>query len=396
MRALVSIFAALLILISLYQLSFTWFVNKHEKEMKQKAMQQTKRLYPTAKFDVKTNVKADAIQDSANRYFQERLERLLDSTKDEKITWWGQSYQKAKESELLLGLDLQGGINVTLDVALDGLIKGLANNQKDPALLKAIQEAQRRKLNSDRNFIDLFGEAFADQNPNGRLAPHFANSQRNKLSINANNQSVLDYIREQGTAAMQQTYQVLQKRIDKFGVAQPNISLDETKGIITVELAGATDPERVRKYLQSTANLQFFEVYTLNDPAMVSGLQAADKALETYLYASNSPATSDTTARNAGDTAAQNNISDSARRAEQVNPLFRILVPNQPFQDEAGKQTYGASIGRALIRDSAKINEYLRIPAVAASLPGNAKFLWGKQERDQDGKLLTFLDLYAI
>src|SRR5205085_3305460 len=167
MRALVSIFAALLILISLYQLSFTWFVNKHEKEMKQKAMQQTKRVYPTANFAVKNDVKADPVQDSANRYFQDRLARLLDSTKDEKITWWGQSYQKAKESELLLGLDLQGGINVTLDIALDGLIRGLANNRKDPALAKALQEATNRKLTSDQNFIDLFGASYQSQNPNG-------------------------------------------------------------------------------------------------------------------------------------------------------------------------------------------------------------------------------------
>jgi len=396
MRALVSIFAALLILISLYQLSFTWFVNKHEKEMKQKAMQQTKRLYPTANFQVKNDVKADPIQDSANRYFQERLARLLDSTKDQKITWWGQSYQKSKESELLLGLDLQGGINVTLDVALDGLIKGLANNQKDQALLKALQEATRRKLNSDQNYIDLFGASYESQNPNGKLAPLFANSSRNKLSISASNQAVLSYIRDQANAAMQQTYQVLQKRIDKFGVAQPNISLDENKGIITVELAGATDPERVRKYLQSTANLQFFEVFTLNDPAMVTGLQAADKALEKSLYGTNTTAAADSAAKNPNDTTLNNKLSDSVRKGEQMNPLFRVLSPNQPFQDESGKQSFGASIGRSLIRDTAKVNSYLRIPAVATNLPGNAKFLWGKQERDQDGKLLNFLDLYAI
>ena len=396
MRALVSIFAALLILISLYQLSFTWFVNKHEKQMKQKAIQHTKRLYPTANFAVKNNVKADPIQDSANRYFQERLARLLDSTKDEKITWWGQSYQKSKESELLLGLDLQGGINVTLDVALDGLIKGLANNPKDPALLKALQEATRRKLNSDQNFIDLFGASYESQNANGKLAPLFANSSRNKLSITASNEAVLNYIREQGNAAMQQTFQVLQKRIDKFGVAQPNISLDESKGIITVELAGATDPERVRKYLQSTANLQFYEVYTLNDPAMVAGIQAADRALETSLYGTNVTSSADSAAANPDDTTLNRNLSDSARRAEQMNPLFRVLVPTQPFQDESGKQTFGAAIGRSLIRDTAKVNSYLSISAVAGNFPGNAKFVWGKQERDQDGKLLNFLDLYAI
>src|SRR3954469_5949246 len=154
MRALVSIFAALLILISLYQLSFTWFVNKHEKAMKEKAMQQTKRAFPSAKFSSDKGT-ITAYQDSAEKYYSERLERLLDSTKDQKITWWGQTYQKAKESELLLGLDLQGGINVTLDIALDGLIKGLANNPRDPQLLKAIDEASKRKLNSDQNFIDI-------------------------------------------------------------------------------------------------------------------------------------------------------------------------------------------------------------------------------------------------
>src|SRR5690606_17424508 len=137
---------------------------------------------------------------------------------------------------------------------------------------------------------DLFGDAFRSANPAGKLAPLFANSSRNKLSINASNEEVLTYMREQANAAMQQTFQVLSKRIDKFGVAQPNISLDESKGIITVELAGATDPERVRRFLQSTANLQFFEVYTLNDQVMISALQNADKALETVLYASDAKA----------------------------------------------------------------------------------------------------------
>lgn len=394
MRALVSIFAALLILISLYQLSFTWFVNRHETSMKEKAMQQTKRVYPSATaYNKKKSV--PTIEDPAYRYYQERLARLLDSTKDEKITWWGQTYQKSKESELLLGLDLQGGINVTLDVALDGLIRGLANNPKDPALLKGIQEAQRRKLNSDQNFIDLFGSAYQDQNPNGRLSTLFANSTRNKLSVNASNREVLTYIREQANAAMHQTFMVLGKRIDKFGVTQPNISLDENKGIITVELPGATDPDRVRKYLQSTANLQFFEVYTLNDQSFVSGLQNADKALEASLYGTIGKGGADSASANAGDTTA-NYLNDSARKANQVNPLFRVLIPSQPYQDESGRQRFGAAIGRSLIRDTAKVNSYLSIPAVASNFPGNSRFVWGKQERDQEGKFVNFLDLYSI
>ena len=388
MRALVSIFAALLILISLYQLSFTWFVNKHEKAMKEKAMQQTRRVFPAASARYAGNPQAQAAyKDSSENYYSDRLARLLDSTKDTKITWWGQTYQKAKESELLLGLDLQGGINVTLDVALEGLIKGLANNPKDPPLQKAIAEAQHRKLNSDDNFINLFVSAYEDQNPGAKLSPLFANTNRNKLSITASNQTVRGYIRDQANAAMRQTFQVLTQRIDKFGVAQPNISLDENKGIITVELAGATDPDRVRKYLQSTANLQFFEVFTLNDQSMISALQNADKALQTVLYGSkDSSAVKDSASA----------LNDSARKAGQANPLFRVMVPSQPYQDQSGKQTFGPVIARSLIRDTSKVNSYLSLPAVAANFPGNAKFLWGKQERDQEGKLLNFLDLYAI
>src|ERR1700748_1063136 len=161
MRALVSIFAALLIIISVYQLSFTWFVNKHESAMEAKAKTQVSRLYPQS---AESKYPGDgfkearaAYQDTLDQALNARKKKLLDSTKDTKITWWGTSYQKAKESELLLGLDLQGGISVTMNVALDGLIKGLANNPRDQNLVKAIQLANQKKLtNGGANYIDLF------------------------------------------------------------------------------------------------------------------------------------------------------------------------------------------------------------------------------------------------
>lgn len=410
MRALVSIFAALLILISLYQLSFTWFVNKHEKTIKAKALQQVKRAHPTPAQKYPGNKEAQALyQDSLDQFYKYRLSRLLDSTKDQKITWWGQSYQKAKESELLLGLDLQGGINVTLDVALDGLIKGLANNPRDPLLLKALAQAQQKKLNSDRNFIDLFGEAFAQVNPGVKLAPQFANTNRNQLNINASDDQVITYIKGQANAAMAQTFEVLRRRIDKFGVAQPNISLDEDKGIISVELAGATDPERVRRYLQSTANLQFFEVYTLEEPAIQMALQNADKALETYLYGGKQAtvvgrdsalATNDSAATKSDSAIAKagtgNKTPDSITKANQVNPLFRVLMPAQPYQNEKGQQEFGAVVARSLIRDTALVSEYLNVPAVRNNFPANAKFAWGKLGRDETGKPYNFVEMYIV
>ena len=381
MRALVSIFAGLLILISLYQLSFTWFVNQHEKEQGKKAdayVKRTFRLTPKEKYPTNSEARA-YYQDTVDNARDSYLDSLLTASRDKKITWWGQTYQKAKESELLLGLDLQGGINVTMDVALDGLIKGLANNPKDPQLVRAISEAQRRKLTSDQNFIDLFAAAYSQQNPGSKLAPLFANA-NNKLSGSATDSRVLSYIHEQANAAMKQTFQVLRKRIDKFGVAQPNISLDENKGIITVELAGASDPERVRKYLQSTANLQFWEVYTLEElsPSVMNASKALDDFLAVTKTDSNGVVTKDTSAAN-------RNILASK---------IKFLPPQQDPQTQ--KVTYSPSLGVSLLSDTGTVNRYLSIPAVRNAFPANIKFLWGKQERDDEGKLSNFLRLYAI
>jgi SecD/SecF fusion protein len=386
MRALVSFFAALLIIISLYQLSFTWFVNKHESAMGAKAKQYVNRIYPSAQQTYPGDKEAQALyQDTLDGYYNNRLKRLLDSTKDSKITWWGTTYQKSKENELLLGLDLQGGINVTMDISLDGLIKGLANNPRDPLVLKAIQLSFQKKLNSDANFIDLFSESFKEQNPTTTLAPFFANSTRNKLKFDASDNAVIAYMHEQASAAMQQTLQVLRKRIDKFGVAQPSINLDESKGLITVELAGATDPDRVNKYLQSTANLQFWELYNVAE--LQNSIVSADKALQNYLNG-----TKDTSTAAKSDSAK----TDTSSSALNQNPLLHRLQFLQPSQDEKGKTQYPAPLAAALLRDTSVINGYLNNPVVRNNFPANLKFLWGKQIRDDNGKLVNTLELYAI
>jgi SecD/SecF fusion protein len=142
----------------------------------------------------------------------------------------GYYLSKSKESELLLGLDLQGGINVTLDIELEGLIKGLANNPRDQNLVRAIQRADQKKLtNGGANYIDLFAQAFGEVNPGVKLAPLFANSNRNKLKFESSDGEVIRYLHDQASAGMKQTFQVLTKRIDKFGVSQPNINWTKTR-----------------------------------------------------------------------------------------------------------------------------------------------------------------------
>ena len=417
MKALVTIFVGLLIVYSLYLLSFTWFVNSHEKEMDKKAALFVKNSLPAAAVKYPASKDLQTLyQDTLNQTQKVHLKKLLDSTKDKSITWWGTSYQNAKENELLLGLDLQGGINVTMDIELSGLIKGLANNPSDPGLKKALEEATRRKLNSDADYITLFSQSFSQVNPGAPLAPLFANSTRNKLKIDASDNTVIRYIRDEANAAMGQTYNVLTKRIDKFGVAQPNINLDENKGIITVELAGASDPDRVRKFLQSSANLQFYEVYNIAE--LDKSLEAADKALATALGGTkkaDSTSVADSTGKN--DTATVNNQSGKSSLADRLkggknanqtatsaaapaineHPLVTAISFMAPRDDNKdGKPEYPSMLGYVKVQDSGLVNSYLENPAVKSNLPANTRFVYGMLEKDKNGKVSNILPIYAL
>ncbi|MDP4255574.1 MAG: protein translocase subunit SecDF, partial [Bacteroidota bacterium] len=397
MRVLVSIFAALLIIISAYQLSFTWFVNKHESAMDARARTYVNRLYPSAQTKYPGDKEARALyQDTLDQVFNSRKKKLLDSTKDTKITWWGTTYQKSKESELLLGLDLQGGISVTLDVALDALIKGLANNPRDQQVLKAINLANAKKQTRAGNFIDLFAQSYKELYPGSKMAPLFANSNNsNRLKFDASDDAVISYLNEQAVAAMNQTYKVLQLRIDKFGVAQPSISLDANRGIISVELAGATDPDRVRKYLQSTANLQFWEVYNLGE--LQNPFLTADKSLQNYLNGvkDTGVAKSDSGKLAKADSTKQDS---SAVAGPNQNPLLnnRLIRFIPPQQGKNGTPQYSAALAVVNTKDTAKVDEYLALPVVRNNFPQDLKFLWGKQRLDENGKVIPELDLYAI
>jgi SecD/SecF fusion protein len=415
MKILVAIFASILILISAYQLSFTWFVNKHESAMAEKAKAWTNRQYPNPATKYPGDKEKQTLYaDTLAQLQSKRLKRLLDSTRETKITWWGQTYQKAKESELLLGLDLQGGINVALNIELTGLLKGLCNNPNDAGLKKAIDEANRRKTNSDANYIDLFAESFKDVNPGQPLAPLFSNNTRNQLKIDASDAAVVAYLHKQADDAMQQTKNVLTQRIDQFGVSQPNINLDKKKGIITVELAGANDPERVRKYLQSTAHLQFFEVYNISE--LSPSLEVADKTLTAILSGTKPGDTSKKAETAKADTVNKKpgSLDDILKKDTNAKtpavadtkvqyPLIRFFnggfvrdKNGQAAKDQNGNVIYTGYLGYVSLRDTAQLNSYLAMPAVANSFPTNLKFLYGVQEKDENGKLADAVLLYAI
>jgi len=381
LKGLVRFFTFALILICLYQLSFTWFVRSHEKAMEAKAAAWVKKL-PTAQ-SLYPNDKDkqfwynDSVSDAQKAY----VKHLLDSTKETKLAFGLTTYASAKEKELMLGLDLQGGMSVTMEVGLGGLIKSLANYTKDPAFNTALTNAVAKKANSSADLISLFRDEYAITNPSGKLAPLFATRSNGKLKFDASDDVAATYLKEQATQAFNNTYRILRTRIDRFGLASPNINPDANKGIINIELAGVNDKERVRSYLQSTANLQFFEVYTFENKDFQEGILSADKAIEASLNGS-------------VDTAVTAKMDTSKLKANK-NPLLKTVQFTQPYQGKNGQYIFPAEIGYILKKDTGTLNKYLAMTEVKSKFPTNLVFMYGKVE-SEDPKTKDVLPLYAI
>jgi SecD/SecF fusion protein len=412
LKGLVKFFTGALILISLYQLSLTLIVRNEEKKMRAQADRAAKAENPTAS--------GEDLKKLQDRHYQ----TITDSMQGEVIfsvpVLKKYTYQAAKQEELSLGLDLQGGMNVTLEVSLDELVRSMSNNPRDAALNKAIAAASTAKANSDANFITLFGQMFEQQNPNQKMAYLFTKPSEKEITLNSTNQQVLSKLNKEAKDAIQRTYHVLQTRIDKFGVANPNVNLDENKGIITVELAGVQNPERVRSYLQATAKLQFFETYTnqeigplliqANDAlgAYLSGTKEAsadtskiagtaadslagkksgtDTGSLTDLMADNKGAAKTEKGAAIGDTSA-------AAIAAKKNPLLAVIGLNAT-QEEGFFPI--SEVGMVLKKDTAKVNKYLAMDVVKAKFPNNVRFFYGAQEDKQAHDPKAPLSLYAI
>ncbi|MBK7560375.1 MAG: protein translocase subunit SecDF [Chitinophagaceae bacterium] len=412
LKGLVRFFTILLIVYSGYQLSFTWFVRNHEKKMEARARSFVKTNYQSALEKYPGNKDSQAIyQEVVDKAYQDRLRRLLDSTKDVTVTYGingAMSYQKAKEEELNLGLDLQGGMNVTLEVEMTGLLKSLANNSKDPNFLLALQNADKRKANSGDDFISLFIQEYRKLEPTRPFASLFSGASANKIDINSSDNKVESYIRGEAKDAFDRTFRVLRTRIDQFGVAQPNISPNSTKGTINVELPGIKDKERVRKYLQSTANLQFWEVYTLQDNNYSSSWQTAIQIFNAkYGGVKDTTAVKDTTTvkdttgkkdtaktlseQLAGKTDTAGKKTDALTTQLTIEKYIQFI---QPYRDEKGTVTYPAAIGSVSIKDTALVREYL--DELRPNFPSDAVWAYGIPAKDKKGKSATSVPLYAL
>ena len=386
LKGLVRFFAIMLILISLYQLSFTWIVRNFEGKQMARAEKFVKANFASASQEVK-----DSARNATYR-------RYLDSLKEKQILnipilYSNLTYQKAAESELNLGLDLQGGMNVTLEVGLDGLVRSMSNNPKDPTLNRALEKATQEKANSDADYVTLFVNAYKEVSNGRPLSGLFAGaSQNGRIKVNSSNDEVVAFIREEANLAVKRTYDRLSARIDQFGVAQPNINLDQNKGIINVELAGVQDnPERVRKYLQATANLEFWETYAVEQNFYTQYIVAADAKIKDYL---SGVKTTDTTSKDSN-AVAKVDTSISAlptnTQASTDNPLTSM------FQSPAANVTPSslATVGFVLARDTAKFSSYTNLDVVRSIFPSDLRFYYGaKPVKNKSGESL--LEVFAI
>ena len=314
------------------------------------------------------------------------------------------TYKECKEREINLGLDLKGGMNVMLEVSVTDLVRALSNNSKDSAFVKAMDIAI--KMPGSEHFVDKFGKAFQQVAPNAKLASIFGTQDlRDRVNFNSSNDDVLKVLKEEAENAIDNSFNILRNRIDKFGVAQPNIQRMENSGLIVIELPGVKEPERVRKLLQGTASLEFWETYEFSE--IYESLFAANNKLVEIQEASapsvnEQEKTNELTAKK--DTASDDLIaklqkSESKDTAAMANadmakkfPLFSLLRPNLDMQNQPAA---GPTVGLAHHKDTARINEILRMEQIKSLFPANVKLLWNVKPPKWD-KTKSMYELFAI
>jgi SecD/SecF fusion protein len=355
-------------------------------------------------------------ESKASKMTEEKSEQYLDSLSTTPFYFGTWNLKECREKSIGLGLDLKGGMNVILEVSVSDVIKTLADHKTDPAFVKAVEQAEKESQNSQDDFITLFVKNYKKEAPNGTLAEIFATQQlKGLVNTSSTDSEVEKVLRDQVKAAVDNSFNVLRTRIDRFGVVQPNIqNLEGQMGRIMVELPGIKEPERVRKLLQGSANLEFWETYDSKDVYPILGQLnsrlRADAAGETVESDDTTAVAEEVAEADSAvvDSAAKKSTTDIASKMEQVsagakeaknevldektreqmkkeNPLFALLQPIQ-----AGS---GCFVGYALAKDTAEINKILVSNAAKEILPPDLKLLWGVSSEDASGKVVQ---LYAI
>ncbi len=441
-KGAVKFFAIIFGLVCLFQLSFTFIGYLYKKRAVE---------YSTS--PVVTQMATEMTRGSALRE-----EFLFDSISASRLEYYNDSMSSisvfnillkkytlkdVREREINLGLDLKGGMNVTMEVSVPDIIRALSGYSQDPTFNKALQMALEKEKTSTKDFVDLFAESFKQIDPNARLAAIFNTVElKDRINYSSTNDDVIKVIRDETNAAIDRTFNILRTRIDRFGVTQPNIQKLQTAGRILIELPGIKEPDRVRKLLQGTAQLEFWETYQFNDLqpyfaeanrrlAAILGSQAdslkgdstlakdttnlikeqkpeqtlaakTEKPSKTDKPVKQDTAKKDTSGANAllkqmsKDTTGKSSAEKKNQSFEEYakkNPLFAYLNPNI-YPDKNGQYVVGttAMIGQSFIKDTARVNYMIR--QVKSIFPRDLRLSWTVKPPRQEAK--DVLQLVAL
>ena len=393
-KGFIQFITVLLLLASAYQLSFTFVTNSVEKS----AASQAASMYPSS------TIQKDSFE-----------HRYLDSMSQEEVyPGLRFTYQECKENELNLGLDLQGGMNVTLEVETPAVIEAMANNTTDQAFLAAFEKSKKEYL-GQQNFVDLLAKNYEAENPDGKIVSIFyGKGLKAELpnEYNSTNEEVFDYLKRESESAISRAFEIISTRIDKFGVAQPNVQrLDN--GRILVELPGVDDPQRVRDLLQSSAKLEFWKVFPnykgfeyleqvnkiVYGVNQLSNMGNEDEATEIV----DEKTSKDTSTSKDGDlfgddllassdSAGNDSVQKSREEIQRENPVLSKLVPN--VANEGKNWAQSAEIGYIDVNDVEDFKRYFKRKDVLAALPSNLYFKFGFKPIKIEGR--DFIALYAL
>ncbi len=408
-KGVIRLFAILLALACVYYFSFTYFSTKTENAAKEYAAD-----YVTQKSVVDSAKKATKGDSVKQRFYLDSLQlqvndNFLKRVKDSVVYGiFGFTYEECKEKSINLGLDLKGGMNVTLEISEADIIRGMSGNNKDVVFNQAINEAEAEHMKSTKPFIDLFSEAYDRLKPGGKLATYFQTMElRDAIPYTYTNEQVLAVLKDRIIDAIGTAQQTLRARIDKFGVAQPNIQVLPGSGRILIGLPGVSDKERVRKLLQGSANLEFWETYSNERvypflaradqrlSSLLNAVKDTTKKTDTTNLAGAKPDTANGVAAAKVDSNKNNKLDTSRAGIAKREPLFAVLQPvlvrdkQNNYAPPKGPQP---EVGYARLSDTGKIGTYLRMPQIVAIFPPDLKFLW---EKPKD-KNTSILELVAI
>lgn len=409
LRGVIKAFTYTLVVVCLIQLSFTFVARNVESKADGYAASQVNRTAPASL----KGLELLNWNDSVDQVFKSVRRNYLDSVQNTPLVdVWAlrdfYTYKFCREHALSLGLDLKGGMSLIMVIEEDDVLRKLSYNSKSEIFNKAIDNAKKAQSTEQGDFLTLFKSEFEKLSPNAKLAAIFApiEAYQGKININSTNDEVVNVLRKDFDAAIQNTFQVLKTRIDQFGVASPNVSLQEGTGRIILELPGVDDPARVRKLLQQTAQLEFWDTYETEEVLSYLGdansalrdLQEKEKAaaavtVDTTVATPDTSATANVFGLDNPTAAANDTTKADTSTNTNINPLWDALYPNIITEGQSQKTGEGPMVGRAFGKDTAKVNRMLGRQEIKALFPRDLKLLWGAHPLGTTGNVYG---LYAI